>query len=86
MRVKLAKKKKNEKARVSAAGVANRYLTDNKELAIVQMCRVLSMCGRGVTKDELLNITKEYIHHHEDVRLIQDATCKMTRGLMGRHT
>ena len=65
MRVKLAKKKKNEKARVSAAGVANRYLTDNKELAIVQMCRVLSMCGRGVSTDELLAITnEEYIHHH----------------------
>jgi hypothetical protein len=85
LRVKLAKKKKNEKARVSAAGVANRYLTDNEELAIVQMCRVLSMCGRGVTKDELLNITNEYIHHHEDARLIQDATRKITRGLMGRH-
>ncbi len=85
LRVKLAKKKKNEKARVSATGVANRDLTDNEELAIVQMCRVLSMCGRGVTKDELLNITNEYIHHHEDARLIQDATRKITRGLMGRH-
>jgi hypothetical protein len=67
------------------AGEAKRYLTDNKELAIVQMSRILSMCGRGVTKDELLNMTNEYIHHHHDARLIQDATHKITRGLMGRH-
>jgi hypothetical protein len=85
LRVKLAKKEKNEKARVLAAGEAKRYLTDNEELAIIQMCRVLSMCGRGVTKDGLLNITNEYIHHHEHARLNQNATRKITRGLMGRH-
>jgi hypothetical protein len=64
LRVKLAKKKNNVKTRVSAAGEVKRYLTDNEELAIVQMCRVLGMCGRGVTKDELLNITNAYIHHY----------------------
>jgi hypothetical protein len=67
------------------AGEAKGYLTNNEELAIVQMCRVLSMCGRGVTKDESLNITNEYSHHHQDARLIQDSTCKITRGLMGRN-
>jgi hypothetical protein len=85
LRVKLAKKNNNKKARVPETGEAKRYLTDNEELAIVQMCRVLSMCGRGVIKDELLNITNAYIHHHQDARLIQDATRKITRGLMGRH-
>jgi hypothetical protein len=78
LRVNLAKKKK-------VAGEAKRYLTNNEELAIVQMCCALSMCGRGVTKDKLLDITNEYIHHHQDARLIQDATCKITRGVMGRH-
>jgi hypothetical protein len=83
LRVELAKKKKNEKGRVSAAGEAKQYLTDNEELAIVQMCRVLSMCGRGVTKDELLNITNEYIHHHEDAILSHYMKWGMS---VGNHT
>ncbi len=52
---------------------------------IVQMCPILSMCGCGVSADELLNMSNEYIHHHQDARLIQAATRKTTRGLMGRH-
>jgi hypothetical protein len=82
---KLSLKKKNENAGGLVAGEAKHHLTNNEELAIVQMCHVLSMCGRGITKDELLNITNEYIHRHQDARLIQDATRKITRGLMGQH-
>ena len=85
MRLKISRKTENEKKRVEKATEAKRYLTNNEGLAIVQMCRILSMCGRGVLADELLNMTNEYIHHHQDARLIQAATRKTTRGLMGRH-
>jgi hypothetical protein len=84
-RLKLVRKTENEKRRVQHANEAKRYLTNNEELAIVQMCCILSMCGRGVSADELLNITNEYIHHHLDARLVQAATRKITQGMMRRH-
>jgi hypothetical protein len=84
LRLKISRKTENEKKCVEKATKAKGYLTNNEELAIVQMCRILSMCGPGVSADKLLNMTNEYIHHHQDARLIQAATCKTTPGLMGR--
>jgi hypothetical protein len=78
LRLKLVRKTENEKRRVQHANKAKRYLTNNEELAIVQMCRILSMCGRGVSAIEFLNITNKYIHHHLDARLVQAATRKIT--------
>jgi hypothetical protein len=85
LHLKLARKTENEKRRVEHASKAKRYLSNNEELAIVQTCRILSMCGRGVLADKLLNITNEYIHHHLDGRLVQAATRKITQGMMRRH-
>jgi hypothetical protein len=59
--------------------------TSPTTLAIVQMCRILSMCGGGVSAAKLLNIANEYIHHHLDARLVQAAPRKITRGMMRRH-
>lgn len=38
-----------------------------------------------VSADELLNTTNEYIHHHQDARLIKAVTCKIMCGMMGGH-
>jgi hypothetical protein len=78
LRLKLVRKTENKKRLVQHANEAKRYLTNNEELAIVQMCRIRSMCGPGVSTDKLLNITNEYIHHHLDARLVQAATRKIT--------
>jgi hypothetical protein len=64
----------------------NCYLTNKKELAIIQMCRILRACSRGVSADELLNMTNDYIHHHQDARQIQAVTHQITPGgMMGCH-
>jgi hypothetical protein len=76
LRLKLVRKTENEKRHVRHANKAKRYLSNNEELAIIQICCILSMCGRGVSEDELLNITNKYIHHHLDARLVQAAIRK----------
>jgi hypothetical protein len=73
LRLKLSREKENEKTPIYKVGKAKRYLTNNKEVAIIQMWHTLSMCGHGVSVDKLLNITNEYIHHHH-ARLIQAVT------------
>jgi hypothetical protein len=57
-----------------------------EELEIIQVCCILSMCGRGVSADKLLNMTNKYIHHHQNARMIQAATRKITcRTMLGRY-
>jgi hypothetical protein len=58
LRLKISRKIENKKYRVEKANVAKRYLTNNEKLAIVQMCCILRMCGRGVSADKLLNMPK----------------------------
>jgi hypothetical protein len=81
----LAKTRENEKTRTASAHEANRYLTNNEELAIVQIARLMGSCGAGVSKDELLEIVNSYIHHHDDARLIEPATMSLVEQLMARH-
>jgi len=50
------KKTKNRSYRTSNATMATKYLTDNEELAIIQLCRLLGGMGYGITRDELQDI------------------------------
>ncbi len=68
------------------ASASNRYLTDNEELAIVQVCRVLASMGQGVSKQEVLMMIDEYIHIEEDDRRRVDCSEKILRVLFGRYT
>ena len=85
LKEKLLRRTENGKRRVQAANQATRYLTNNEELAIVQVVRILAGAGSGVSPEELLMLTNEYIHHHADSRMIEPATKKTIRGMLGRH-
>jgi hypothetical protein len=82
----LKKKRMNERTRTGAAHVALRYLTDNEELAIVQIARLMGSCGAGVGRDEVLDMVNTYIHHHADARMIQPATMNLVEQLLKRHS
>jgi hypothetical protein len=75
----------NEQNRTGPASSAKRYLTNNEELAIVQLARLMGSCGAGVGRDELLDVINSYIHHQEDSRMIEPATMKMVDQMLKRH-
>jgi hypothetical protein len=64
----LAKTRENARKCTGFANKATRYLTDNEELAIVQIARLMGSCGAGIGRDELLDIINTYIHHHASCR------------------
>jgi hypothetical protein len=70
LRLQISRKTEKKKKSVEKASEAKWYLTNNEELAIVQMYCILGMCGCGLSADELLNMTNKYINHHQDARLI----------------
>ena len=45
----------------------NRYLTENKKLAIMETCRMLSLVRKGISKDELYLVLNEYVNLNEDM-------------------
>jgi hypothetical protein len=85
LKAHLAKTRVNARNRTGPANVAKRYLTNNEELAFVQIARLMGSCGAGVGKEELLGIVNSYIHHHEDARLFEPATMRLVEQLMSRH-
>jgi hypothetical protein len=82
----ISKLKHNTTNRTKTASASHRYLTDNEELAIVQLCRVLANMGQGVSKQEVLLMIDEYLHIEEDDRRRVDCSAKILRGLFERHT
>ncbi len=77
---------KSKSKRTNNANTSHRYLTDNEELAIVQLCRVLASMGNGVSKQEVLKMIDEYIHIKEDERKREECSKKVLRGLFERYT
>ena len=82
----LAKTRQNSRKRTGAASKASRYLTNNEELAIVQIARLMGSCGAGIGRDELLDIVNTYIHHHEDGRMFEPATMRLVDQMLKRHS
>jgi hypothetical protein len=74
---------KNEKYRGSKAGAANRYLTDNEEMAVMQIARLLGEMGGGLSKSELLKIVDEYVNQHEDDCMKISCSEKMLKTYLG---
>jgi hypothetical protein len=77
---------KNKSKRTNDANTSHRYLTDDEELAIVQLCRVLASMGNGVSKQEVLKMIDEYINIEEDERKREECSKKVLRGLFERYT
>ena len=50
------KKFKNRSDCLKNAWKQTRYLSDNEELAIIHLCRLLGGMGYGITRDELQDI------------------------------
>jgi hypothetical protein len=50
------------------ASASRRYLTNDEELAIVQLCHVLVSIGIHVLKQEGFKMIDKYIHIKEDER------------------
>ena len=46
----------------------NWYLTEQEELSIAQLVRVLAKCGQGVAREEVLAIIDDYVHIGEHER------------------
>jgi hypothetical protein len=82
----LAKTRANARKRTGSASQASRYLTNNEELAIVQMARLMGACGAGISRDELLDIVNTYIHHHADPRMIEKASMGLVDQILKRHS
>jgi len=79
------KKTKNRSYRTSNATMATKYLTDNEELAIIQLCRLLGGMGYGITRDELQDIVSSITNFDLDERDAISVSDKVVRGLFSRH-
>jgi len=66
-------KTKNRSSRSKNASKATRYLSENEELSIVQLCHLLGSMGYGITRDELQSfistITNWQIDERESVEV-----------------
>jgi hypothetical protein len=76
----------NKKTRTKPASGNNRYLTEQEELSIAQMVRVLAKCGQGVAREEVLAIIDDYVHIEEDKRASVECSEKVLRGFLSRHS
>jgi len=79
------KKTKNRSYRTSNATMATKYLTDNEELAIIQLCRLLGGMGYGITRDELQDIVSSITNFDLDERDAISVSDKVVRGLFSQH-
>jgi hypothetical protein len=81
----VAKVKKNATNRVIAACASRRFLTDQEEETLVHLCLTLGKAGRGVDRDELLDMINEVINVGTDERERESATEKVVRDILERH-
>ncbi len=65
--------------------MSTKYLTDNEELAIIQLCRLLGSMGYGITRDELQDIVSSITNFDLDERDIVAVSDKVVRGLFSQH-
>ncbi len=79
------KKFKNRSDRTKNAWKQSRYLSDNEEHAIIQLCRLLGGMGYGITRDELQDIISSVTNWNTDEREFVEVSDKVVRGLFSRH-
>jgi len=58
-----------------------RYLTDNEELAILQLCHLLGSMGYGITCDKLQEIVSNLTNFDVYEQEIHKVSDKVVRGL-----
>ena len=80
-----AEKAKNKSKRAKKASKSTRYLTDNEELEVIQLCRLLGNMGYGITRDELQDIVSNITNWQADEREVVEVSDKIVRGLFSRH-
>jgi len=59
-------KMKNRSSHTKNASNATRYLSENEELSIIQMCRLLGSMGYGITRDELQSFISTITNWQDD--------------------
>jgi len=79
------KKTKNRSYRTLNATISTKYLTDNEELAIIQLCRLLGGMGYGITRDELQDIVSSITNFNLDECDIISVSDKVVCGLFSQH-
>jgi len=78
------KKSKNRSLRTENGTNSTRYLTDNEELTIIQLCSLLGSMGYGITRDELQEIVSKLTNFDVEQEKVE-VTDKVVRGLFRRH-
>ncbi len=67
------------------ASASTRYLSDNEELAIIQLCHLLGSMGYGIMHDKLQDIVSGITNWQNDEREFVDVSDKIVRGLFSCH-
>ena len=60
--------KENSGKHTVTASEANCYLTDQQELAIVKIAKLLGMMGKGITRLDIHRMIQEVLNINEDER------------------
>jgi hypothetical protein len=83
--VYLAQLLKKKSKRTEKASWTNRYLTEDEELAFVQIMRIIGNMGHGVTHQEALAMIDDHIHQKVDRRDAMECSEKVLRAILNRH-
>jgi hypothetical protein len=81
----VAHAKKNAKKQTIPASEGNRYLTEQEEKTIVHMALAIGKAGRGVDRDELLEMINSVVNNSVDEREREQATEKVVKDILARH-
>jgi hypothetical protein len=76
---------KNTEKRTETASEANCYLTDQQELAIVQIAKLLGMMGEGITRLDIHRMILEVLNIDEDERTRYECSEKVVDRLLKKH-
>jgi hypothetical protein len=76
---------KNLGKRTESASDANCYLTNQQELAIVQIAKLLGMMGEGITRLDIHRMILEVLNIDEDERTRYECTEKVLDRLLKRN-
>jgi hypothetical protein len=86
IKIYLDKSSGEKTRRVSKACSSNRFLTNNEELAIVQLVRLIGSMGGGITKLEFMALIDEYTQLDLDVRERQPCSEKVMERILEKYS
>jgi hypothetical protein len=81
----LAQVKKNVTNRTTPARQSNRYLTQQEENNLVHLALTIGKAGRGIDREELLEIINQVINIDVDERERETATERVVRDILERN-